>query len=180
MCVCVCVCVCEFVEQCKHLDKERFHFQVEVWRPNASHHPQWICGFSQVGSLVLVVHDVYVWIYTLNWVMSCNWLSYLLKPGMFVWFQGFVMWLGYSASSSGPPHGNNGWRFTVGLKYSLFVLFLMLSFISACSTSPPSGNQVDGLPLVAHLPAIHIGTCLGFLVLRGLCSHAPSVRFQLD
>ena len=27
----------------------------------------------------------------------------------------------------------------------------------ACSTGPPSGNQVDGLPLVAHTGEDHIG-----------------------
>ena len=33
--------------------------------------------------------------------------------------------------------------------FGLVCLFSFI-FISACSTSPPSGNQVDGLPLVAH------------------------------
>ena len=30
--------------------------------------------------------------------------------------------------------------------------------IKACSTSHPSGNQVDGLPLVAHTSAVWFGT----------------------
>ena len=35
-------------------------------------------------------------------------------------------------------------------KGSFLLAFLMLPGLQACSTSPPSGNQVDGLPLVAH------------------------------
>ena len=72
--------------------------------------------------------------------------------------QGASLYIHLGRSWSWPKHGNmhNFPEFSTFFNdflYFLVLFVLIVLFMSACSTSPPSGNQVDGLPLVAHTGA---------------------------